>query len=427
MSESEKKVNLSDFPVQTTRRRFLKGAGAAALGAFLSACGFSGQEKQPTYQAPISPSLSYKPPTAPSATALRGPTGLTNPDIFLKKTETPSPPLSKEALKDKFEINLGQEETVEIPGVQWVPDGHTSMLKLPDGSVRVWFSGGPYTFMVEGKSLAEVNFSQPKFVFGPIKEQTPDGYEGYASIHSVIPGVNQGELIGFFHRELWPGQGVYFPFTAGIGLAISKDNGLTWERQKMIMKGNNPKLPPEGGASGTGQPSAIVIENQVYLFFTDWTRSPDAIHLARARIDSVARPQAWQRWTGEKWGRFGSEKESQAVIEPSREEPNALYAALPGISYNRFLKKYLIIFESNQGFWVAASKDLTNWGQPKLILEFPQPQFPIKSGNTWLSYPTLLSETASDRETDKTGWLVYSQGIRNGIAHSLYRRPFEIS
>jgi hypothetical protein len=326
---------------------------------------------------------------------------------------------------ENFNFRLGEEEAIDLPGVLWVPDGHTSMMEMADGKIRVWVAGGPYSFMAEGKRIDSLN--KPQLVFGPTQEQGPQGFEGYAAIHSVVPGANQGELIGFFHRELWPSQGQYFPFTAGIGTAVSKDNGLTWERQpKMIIEGLQPEKPPANGVSGAGQPSAIVKDNHVYLFFTDWTRPPDSIHVARARLDSVCKPQAWRHWKGDDWGRFGSEAESKPVVLPPAEWPNSLYSALSGVSYNRYLQKYLMVFETNPGFGVVTSKDLVNWSQPQLIMEFPQPQFPIVNGQDWYSYPTLLSDTASDRETDQSGWLIYSKGVRNGVAHTMHRRPFEI-
>lgn len=378
---SESKVNLS-----LTRRQFLKITAAAGIGVALAAC---------------------------------------SPEQSQKSKEARKPTLTPESrATPELKIRLGDEEMVSPSGLNWVPDGHISMLRMPGGNFRAWVQAGPISYLLEGSSLDQLG--QPKLVFGPEKITTEKGFQGYRALHSVIPGVQPNELIGFYHQENWVSERNGFPYTASIGVAFSHDAGVTWEDQGTVIKGGQPEYPPENRASGAGQPSALIIDNWVHLYFIDWRTDSAAIHLTRAQIEFVQKPVAWQRWNGSDFGRFGDERASVPVILPPKDGAEIPYAALPGVSYNSFTNSYLTVFESNLGFYVATSKDAIHWDQAQILLRFPQPQFPIKDGNVWNSYPTLLSETDSDRQTDQTGWLLYSKGIRNQGPHRMYRRPFEL-
>lgn len=53
---------------------------------------------------------------------------------------------------ENFRIELGSPERPNILGLSWFPDGHSSFIRTEDG-VKVFLSGGPYGYMVEGESL----------------------------------------------------------------------------------------------------------------------------------------------------------------------------------------------------------------------------------------------------------------------------------
>lgn len=312
----------------------------------------------------------------------------------------------------EVKIHLGKEEKLSPPELQWVPDGHTSMLKDFNGRIKLWVAAGPRSFLLEGDSLETLG--SPQLVLGPERTKSEKGYDGYASFGSIIPGERSNELIGFFHQEHWPSEMTSFPFTASIRIAKSIDDGRNWEKGEAIIEGGNPVPFPGERVSGAGQPSAIIKEDEVYLYYIDWDVTPHSIHLVKAQLDLVHKPKAW-------------EKHGEPVILPPTNREGTLYAALPSISYNTYLNKYLAVFETNIGFYLALSKDAVEWNSFQLFFEFPQPHSHREPGDIWFSYPTLLSPKAnSDRETGKTGWLYYSRGIWERQSHYMVRRPFQL-
>lgn len=331
-----------------------------------------------------------------------------------KKGKEKSPETSE------LKISLGKEQNFSPPGLQWVPDGHASMAR-EDDQVKLWVAAGPNSYLLQGTSLETLG--QPLRVLGPEGRMTNNGYDGYASFGSVIPRETKGKLIGFYHQEHWPNQATYFPFRASIGIVTSKDSGVTWQNKRIILEGKKPEPFPNQRVSGAGQPCAIIKGNEVYLYYIDWNdQQADAIHLARAPLDSVENPKAWQRWTEKGFAKPGEIK-SDPVISPAKFNPDALYAALPGISFNTHFEKYLAVFETDLGFNLGLSEDAINWHSFRQFFPFPQRHSQRRRDQTWYSYPTILNpEANSDRKTNRKNWLVYGKGVWNAGAHYMQRR-----
>jgi len=92
-----------------------------------------------------------------------------------------------------------------------------------------------------------------------------------------------------------------------------------------------------------------------------------------------------------------------------------------------YLGKYLALFETGIGFYAMTSEDAIHWQNPKMVMEFPKRHSERESGDTWYSYPTLLSpDRSSDRETGQIGYLYYSKGDWNTSPHLMHRRPFTL-
>ena len=162
-------------------------------------------------------------------------------------------------------------------------------------------------------------------------------------------------------------------------------------------------------------------KDYVYLYYVDWnTTLPDSIHLARTPVEAVVNPEAWEKYSSNGFV-AAKEAKSTPVISPSEGD---VYTSVPSISYNDYLGKYLAVFETNVGFKWSPSKDSLKWDKPQLLVQFPNPQFPIIKGNTWFSYPSYLSfDKSRDQETGQNGVLIYSRGIRSGKSHQMVYRP----
>ncbi|MFC1790480.1 hypothetical protein ACFLZP_03290 [Patescibacteria group bacterium] len=289
--------------------------------------------------------------------------------------------------------------------------------------LQIWYASGVTCYYQAGRSLDKLD--RPQVAFGPSNKSTEFGFHGYSAPGSVIPGLGRNRLVCFSHEEYWPSQDNHFPFQAAIGIHLSKNNGQNWQKKTTLTLGYRLKTNSER-ILGVGQPNVLIKDNQVFLYYTNWsTNGPDTIHLARAPRNNLTNPQAWQRYTRSGFARLDSE-ESVAVLPPPTQEANTSYTALASTSHNDHLGKFLICFETNIGFYLATSADAISWDTPQLVARFPQPHAQRKPGDTWYSYPTLLSPKArSDRETSQTGYLYYSCGIW-GQHHLMARKEFSI-
>lgn len=321
--------------------------------------------------------------------------------------------------KETYKATFGTVETPRISGLELFPDGHSSFIKT-DSGVSVFLSGGPHGYLLQGKDLQSLGQAQE--ILGPGSSESFD--RNYAAPGSVINGINPGELLMFYHGENHPNAPVHFPFTAGIGLAISQDDGKTWEKKGQILKGMNEK-PATNRVYGAGQPCAIVKDGYMYLYYIDWNAiHPDSIHLARSPLTANGKVGSWEKYLDGKFVDNGMDGESTPVITA----PDGDYAALPGVSWNSFLNKFLAVYESKEGFNLTTSIDGITWNNKQRFLDMQTINNNPQNGQRWNSYPTLWSpDKKSDQETDNRMLLVYSEGNYNSTPHSMRMRPIHLS
>lgn len=334
---------------------------------------------------------------------------------------TPELTSTKELVLDneKYKLELGSAETPRVSGLQWFPDGHSSFIKT-DSGVNVYLSGGPAGYLTQGKDFHSLG--QAREILTPGSSEDFD--RNYAAPGSVMRGKNPGELLMFYHGENHPKTPVHFPFTAGVGLAISQDAGKTWGKKGQILKGMNEK-PATDRVYGAGQPCAIVKDNYIYLYLIDWNGiHPDSIHVARSPIEANGMPESWEKYINGQFVNNGMDGESTPVITA----PEGDYAALPGISWNSFLNKFLAVYESKDGFNIATSIDGISWSNQQRFLDVQTINNNPTDGQKWNSYPTLWSPNKqNDQETDDSLLLVYSEGNYNSTPHSMRIRPAKLS
>ena len=321
-------------------------------------------------------------------------------------------------------------------GLQWSPDGHISYVTFPSGVRRYFIAGNQKAYLIESKAnmtFEDTIKSNPviKPVFGP------DANVSYRNNYATIAQVLQTDTNNPYHlfaltqyeqQALNPdGTFNYSNFTASIGLLESLDGGLTWKDFGPVIRGDD-YLAPGTKISGAGEPSAIIKDGYVYIYYIDWSAQtkafhPDQIYLARTKIlgDGLG---AFEFYTINGFSTI--EADLQPVITPPF--GNAGYTALPSVSFNKYIGKYLMIYETNLGFMSSISTDGITWTNAKRIFTFPQAQSERKSGDIWYSYPTLLSDSSEDNDqtTQKTGNLYFSSGIWPNISHQPAKKTFNL-
>lgn len=346
---------------------------------------------------------------------------------------------TRSIFKKNADLILGNEKDLSLlsNNVRWTPDGHISYVTLPNDSKRYFISGNQKTYTIDvpnSLSLTEAISKNPsiKENFGPDKNVSYRNF--YATINSVLQPdpKNLNHLMAFGQYEeqaiIADGTNDYNNFTASIGFMESYDGGETWKDFGPVIRGED-YLPPGTKITGAGQPSAIIKDGYIYVYFVDWASGikvshPDEIYLARIKI-----PQDGSLGELEYLTINGFSKDAIALqpVITIPQEQNAGYVSLPSVSYNKYLKQYLAVFETNIGFFQATSMDGINWNNKKIVLNFVKQQSQRQEGDVWISYPTILSDNGekTDESTKNTGNLYYGKGVWPNTAHQLTVKPFE--
>lgn len=342
----------------------------------------------------------------------------------------------------KADITLS-EDTEDLSllshNIKWTPDGHISYITLPDDKKRFFISGNQKTYYVDSsnsQSLSQTLKNNPQFKesFGP--DVNVVHRNGYATIGSVlqIEAADPFHVVGFSQNEQQKvnpdGSLDYANFTTSIGLLESFDAGASWKDYGPVIRGDD-FLEPGSKISGAGHPSALIVNDFIYIYYADWASQtkifhPDQIYLARIKILEAGK--RLDKFEFYKEGGFSAGEDNlKPVIEANAIE-NGLYSSLPSVSYNKALRKYLAFYETDRGFAMALSQNGINWSKNKLIFYFTKPISQRQEGDLWNSYPTLLSDKteSSDQTTSAEGNLYYSQGIWPDTAHQLVKKSFTL-
>jgi hypothetical protein len=349
---------------------------------------------------------------------------------------------TSDAVIRTFTVDVGDEQGVTPPGAPnllFTPDEHVTYQHQPDGTYKLWAAGG-------GKN-GTFGFTSPDLlvltsmvttggtaagVFLPAGAGTTAFDADYVGADSVFPAANGHDLLMIYHAENHLFSGTDFPgtpFYASIGLARSRDGGLTWQREGQIIAGHDPQQPtqvPTGAGALT--PSAIETGGYIYVVFReiDLQTNVSGIALARAPIASDGMPGSWQKYDQGTFGTpgiGGTFTPLAIVLDPARESDRRQ----PSLSFNSYLGTFVMTIIGNGGVYVATSPDLVTWSAGIVILPAPVPDggvTPTTAPYNW--YADLISpDQPSEATTDQTGFLYYAKGANDGTPHhAMYRRPF---
>ena len=333
------------------------------------------------------------------------------------------------------------EQAVIPPGTPFgsdIPDEHLSFRRQSDGSFRMWVTGSARTYGLASPDLFSLTSlatsgGLPVGVLLPSGPGTKAFDADYAGAGSVFPAANGSDLLMIYHAENHLFNGVLSPgspFYAAIGLAISRDGGVTWTREGQIIGAHDPQLQTQtSGGAGASTPSAIETGGYIYVIYReiDPQSAVSGFAIARAPVSSDGAPGSWQKYSSGGFstpGLGGMFTPLNIVLDPTA--PGDMRQ--PQVSFNTYLNQFLMTCVGNGGIYALTSTDLINWTSGVVILPAPVPDATVDTKTMpfdW--YPTIVSTgEPSDQLSDQTGYLYYAKGSGDSNNHSMYRRAFNV-
>lgn len=308
-------------------------------------------------------------------------------------------------------------------GLDYFPDGN--VMVLGRDPLRLLVVSKISTYLVEGADMRHLERASQVLAPGP-----PGSFDnGYAGIGGVYR-QRDGRLYAVYHaedQEDMPRLPGFIPgFMGSVGLAVSDDDGRSFEKLGAILTGARPKhfqSYPGQGANGVGIPSLAVDPNGEHLLlyyneFSQIDRRGVQVFLARAPLgDTFPGPGEWRKYHAGAFTEPGLGGEETAVLSGADlDESNALQ---PHVFFSPYLERYVMIFGIDywkdrmriegiepqlaghpSGIYLAFSDDGIRWGErQRLVADWTMPA--IGGSVSW--EPSFVP----DDETARSGWLVY--------------------
>lgn len=352
--------------------------------------------------------------------------------------ETASPTSSETPAEMGSFITLGNESDLSLESQRliYTPDGHIPYITFSDGTRRYFITADVSTYAIDtnGETLqqaiqgkrATVDPNKPVY---SSEQNTDYSYSGITSVFG-LDANNQQHLTGIIHEEKRVAPDNSKGIIGSVAKIESFDGGLSWTNQQVLITGDNPAVNPGGESySGAGEPDAIQIGDYLYIYHIDWSQGEhsDQIYLARTNIANGTIDGNVEFYTNNGFV-AGQDSDLKPVIPVFTTDDPHDYTGLPSVSWNKDLNKYLMVFETNNGFAQTTSTDGITWETPKIFANFPQSQFDRQTMDDWFSYPTLVSDDSQldDHVTTKNGTLYYSKGIWKAKYHELVSRDYSL-
>jgi hypothetical protein len=303
-------------------------------------------------------------------------------------------------------------------GLSFFPD-QTPVVLATTPKLRVLMAAENRTYLVEGSGWTSLDTARE--VLTPEKRNEYDnGYVGIAGVYRTA----RGRLYAIYHAEDHVGV-PRFPsgipgYYASIAMAVSDDDGVTWQRRGPVIKSAKDKswtARPRQYDRGVGEPSLALDRSGdwLYVYYTDHSRVGTAsVSIAMARASTDIRESSGIRFSKYHQGAFseaGLGGAETPVIRLSTGPPTE--ALLPHVVFVRALNRYVMTLSvnnesdymtdqglTNSGVYVAFSMDGVAWSTPALLLRGYTVPLP---GKAFCWGATIVL----DGNNQRTGWLLY--------------------
>jgi hypothetical protein len=360
----------------------------------------------------------------------------------LSEKESPTPPASTTKffkLTGDFEFQVG-----EGLGLNYYNDITVGVLNFSPTNVKLITAAGNETIILEGTDLKNISsyasVLRPSIVSNNANKDAID--YNYIGVGQVIQTKDK-KIYGLYHGEWHDGSilpGNVAGFYASIGLAISTNGGASFTKSSTEVIPNLYDKNFNNGAAdgGYGEPSMLfnADSSAVYAYFVDHNRAGKGVNISMAKflVGSDGSPDFNTCYFLDESNNF-----TKNVIRPKQivaGTSGSADAIFPHVTYNKTLKKYLMVYNLNafqeysagqasqSGIYLRTSTDGINWSTApqQLTTNFSIP-FSVTSSFSW--HPTLFYSKVDQSE----GYLLYSKSVR-GIAqesHKMYAKKFIIN
>src|SRR5581483_9419508 len=248
--------------------------------------------------------------------------------------------------------------------------------------------------------------------------------QNYAGGGSVYYDASSGITLLIYHGEYWYNPPSGSPFYAGLGLAYSRDKGVTWTKLGQVI---SPQTTRSGNCQVDTGPGTLVPVNvggvlYFYIWYVDESTGCNTgnfnLAVARATASSViAAAQAGTPFTfgpGSLFQKYSSGSFSQNGVNDLANPQNgggsfdALLTGnttwVPNVAFNSYLNEFVLTYASGwNGIGMRFSGDGIHWGSENLIV--PNAGSHVPPNATF--YPTSLNTNGGDPETLGQSFYVY--------------------
>ena len=374
----------------------------------------------------------------------------TNAAQFFRLASTNPPPVG---------IYLGQPsrllQTHQI-GMTMLPDMHIAPMVQTNKSYRLWITGhfeenlyegatgllltSDFTNFVSGYSPGTTNVV-PVFVpsyRGPTATNTmPGGYTNfdadYAGANLVWTATNGADLLMLYHGESKAfgtnAPNAVEPSWSVVGLARSRDQGITWSNRQIIISVNDAKPdtnPPVAQLYGAVEPGAIIASNYLYAYYAAFALSPatnppaPVIQVARSALTNDGARETWTNYFN---GSFSTPALGGQGSQIISNVCGCTRMAQPWPVYSTYLNAYVLVFIASEGWFFSTSTNLVTWTAPTQFFTAPSPEFLL--GSETDENVILVTSGNPDQVIGQSGIVLYSHTTAwKGIPDELWSRPF---
>ncbi len=330
--------------------------------------------------------------------------------------------LSFNVLAGEINVTIGEKKVLLKSGsfgLDYFPDEKVSILsKKPN--FRMIVAAGARSYLLEGKDIEHITGA--KLILSPGKAGSFDN--GYAGISGIYYYTDK-RWYAIYHAEDQENMpklpsGVK-GFYARIGMAVSSDDGNTWEKIGSVISSFKPKewaINDRHADRGAAVPCLVKEKSgrYLYIYYTDHSRVDNlGIQISMARADISKEPPLPGNWFKYFQGDFtqpGLAGSDTPIV--SARQFGLADALSPDVVYSKYLDKYVMVFTIDAwkelaskdelkytGIYLTYSEDGIHWNEPqRIITDHTLPH--IGYSLSWV--PTIVW----DDEQGIEGWLVYS-------------------
>lgn len=339
-----------------------------------------------------------------------------------------------QALTSKIELRLKVTSPrmtlleVDEDGLVGSPDGHITFLR-ENGQLRMWapINGGTV-------ELATTNFLDVHAMTTPAEETfwpRGNGFDSEYAGGSKVLRLPNGDLAMIYHGEHHPCTGDRAE--VNVGLAISGDDGATWQRRGKILSASPYDFEScdERQFFGAGSFSGVVSPDGKFLYLYHHIWHPEQscyITVSRSEIASGLGPGTWWRYYQGAWSQPGLGGLGSDMWGEPPGQDNCM-AGVPSVSWNPTYKMWLAVFVTFKGFAYASSPDGLNWSRARMFMRGVTLVAPesLIDHEKYIYYPSLIDPRANqDGRTNTKSLLIYAFGGWTA-AHHMVANRVEIS